>query len=729
MIARAMSRRVHRRRGTPTLLGVACMAATAAVSVVHGLAGQTATPTFRSGAVVVEVAVLARDQAGRPVTDLTRAELTVAEEGAPQEIVAFDRISVPVFHAASGAASTAARPARDVSSNEAIAGARVFVLVLDALHVAPSRNADVRRYARQFIEQYVGPGDLAAVISPGGVASATEDFTSDRVRLLAAVDNFAGIKLRSATVERMEEKRRFFNGGAMHGGLDPDDGERANRAYSLTNTLETLARHLDRIEGRRKALLLFSEGIEYDTTDVLGQAQRYASEVTHAMDRAVGALMRTNVAMYTIDPRGLATAQGDIIETPIYEPSPGKAGELSERGIEAEFSASIRSLRDLAQATGGFLATDKGLERAFEQIAQDASEYYVLGYSPAKPAKAGESRTLTVRTSRPGVTLVARKGYVMLPAAQRRPVVEGSGEGIPAMGAPGRARRNAPGSLTTIGGAAPSTSGVPEQLALLLASPLPKAGLSIRVQAIPFSGSDKKAAVQLIVEVLGGGLRFEEHGGRAEERIEVALLTVDDRGRSANGRSTTIDLSLPPGDLERVRTTGVRWLSKLELAPGRYQVRVAARALRTGASGLVTNLVDVPEFERQKLSLSGLTLTSLPSVLMPTRGKAWLDAILGMPPSAARTFVAGDQVTAAVEVYTPESARADAEVVAELVAPGGKPLRLAGQARNGGRPRSREMAFQLDTGKLPRGQYVLRIVATLPGSSERVERSIPFDVM
>ncbi|MEO8076981.1 MAG: VWA domain-containing protein [Acidobacteriota bacterium] len=713
-----------------SLIGPLCLIILAAGGAPHDPSRQLppSPSPFRSDAVVVEVAVLARDQAGRPVTDLRPAELTVAEGHAAQEIVAFERISVPQFRAVAGGAAVVAAPVRDVSSNETLGAARVFILVLDALHVAPDRNLAVRRYARQFLEQQVGPGDLAAVISPGGPSSATEDFTSDKARLLAAVDNFVGTKLRSATVERYEEKNRFYDGIAMHGGKDPDDGERANRAASLTSTLEAIARHVDRIEGRRKALLLFSEGIEYDTSDMLGDAQRYASEVTHAMERATGALMRTNVAMYTIDPRLLSTAQGDMIETPIYE-HPGSPGDLSEHGIEAEFAASIRSLRDLAQATGGFLASDKGLGRAFDQIAQETSEYYVLGYTPAKPAKPGESRTITVTTSRPGVTLTARKGYVMLPPPQRQAAVDaGSPEVIPSMARPGR-RPSMSSSLPAATATAGPTPGVPEQLAWLLASPLPKAGLPLRVQAIPFSGSDKKAVVQLIVEVLGGGLQFDERGGRSEERIEVALLTVDDRGRSANGRSTTIDLRLPPDELARVRTTGVRWLSKLELAPGRYQVRVAARAARTGVSGLVTHVIEVPAFGREKLSLSGVTLTSLPSVLMPTRGRAWLETSLGLPPSAARTFVAGDQLTAAVEVYAPESGRAEADVVAELESSGAKTTRPVAKSRNGDRARSREIAFQLDTSSLPRGHYVLRITATLPGTNERLERRVPFDVV
>jgi hypothetical protein len=178
----------------------------------------------------------------------------------------------------------------DVATNETVDDARIFVLVLDALHVAASRNPDVRAYAREFIERHAGPHDLVAVLSPGADAQATQDFTSDKARLTAAIDNFTGTKLKSATEELTQ--LRF---GARQ--RDPSDEERADRVYSLTNTLEAAAAHLARIEGRRKALLLFSEGIDYDTGDVTGKQQRYASDVTRAMAHAVGALARTNVVL------------------------------------------------------------------------------------------------------------------------------------------------------------------------------------------------------------------------------------------------------------------------------------------------------------------------------------------------------------------------------------------------------------------------------------------------
>ena len=179
-------------------------------------------PRFRSGVEVVEVAVVARDSSGRPVTDLTRADLTLLEQGVVQEIVGFERVSLP---AAPAPPRREVVPA-DVSSNEALAQSRVFVLVLDALHVAPDRNRPVRDYARQFVERVVGPNDLTAVFSPGAVATATADFTSDKARVLAAIDSFTGTKLPSATVERDKEQRQFYSGVPVHGGKDPDDAPR-----------------------------------------------------------------------------------------------------------------------------------------------------------------------------------------------------------------------------------------------------------------------------------------------------------------------------------------------------------------------------------------------------------------------------------------------------------------------------------------------------------------------
>ena len=569
----------------------------------------------------------------------------------------------------------------------------------------------------------MGPTDLVAVVSPGGLESATQDFTTDKARLLAAVDRFAGSKLRSAAVELEEEKQAAERGGVMlHGGKDPSDDERALRARALTNVLEALARHLDRVERRRKALLLFSEGIEYDTMDVTGTVQRHASDVMHAMQRAIRALMHANVSVYAADPRGLKSGDGDLLETPLYRATPSFVMGPSP---ESDFARSIRTLRDVSEATGGFAAVNSNdANAAFARVVEESSNYYILGYVPARPLKPGEFREIAVRVSRPDVTVVARKGYgapMAEPLAVRpEPASEPSLPGVfslPRRGRPTDPPVEAPPpSRTTNDG---------NDVRALLASPLPLAGLPMRVQAIPSLTEGSKGSVQVIVEILGRGLQFTDRGGRSQERIDLALLTVDASGKASNGRSTKIELRLTPDELQRVQATGVRWVSRLDnIAPGAYQVRVAGRSSGAGTTGLVTADLDVPKLEPNRPSMSGITLTSLTSVLMITSGDVQASAT---PPSAARTFVVGDRITAHVDVYAPATKELD--LVAQIEFPNGSQIVLS-QKKIAAEPRRQSVDFPVDTSVLPVSPCVLRLVLNPSGSAqERIERAVAFEIV
>jgi VWFA-related protein len=686
-------------------------------------AGQT--PSFRAGIDLIEVTAVVRDRDGTPIRDLTQADFQILERGIPQQIVAFDRVSIRT--APAPASASASLESRDVASNEAIGDRRVFVLVLDALHVASSRTLAVRQRAAEFIERYVGPADMVAVVSPGGPSAATQDFTADKARLIAAVQQFVGNKMRSATVEIAEEQAALDRGGvAIHDGKDPSDSERAGRARALADVLEALGRHLARVAHRRTTMLLFSEGIEYDVDDVLGRVQRYSNEVSRATERAVEALMRSNVSMYAIDPRGLGGAAAGLVETPLFAPTPSI---LAGPSVEAEYSSSIRSLREVSGSTGGFAAVDRNdLAGAFDRIVEDSSDYFVLGYAAANPGRPGEFRDITVKVERPGARVVARKGYVV-PPRQANPVTPGRQQDqavpSPPVRDPFPRRLGLPAETP-----APVRTGPSADLGALLASPLPASELPIRIQAIPFRGDARKGVVDLVVEVLGKSLRFAERSGRFEERIELALLTVDEGGRAANGRSATFDLHLPPDQYQRVKATGIRWLSRLELPPARYQLRVAARAVRTGVDGLVTCDLDVLKFEPERFGMSGVTITSLPAALAVTQGQGRLAAMLRTPTSAARTFVSGDHLTAAVEVYVPiSSGYADVEMQIDDAAG----VRRASSKRSAGvtvrQAPPNPVVFAIDTTELPPGRYVMRIAATPGSGGDTVQRHVPFEVV
>ena len=686
-----------------------------------------APPAFRSGVELVEVAVLARDRTGRFVPDLRQDEFQVFEGDAAQTVVAFDRISVPIPSPAAVAATPAVPP--DVSTNEHGSQSRVFVIVLDAWHVAAHRSAVVRTLARQFIERSAGAEDLIAVLAPGGLSAATQDFTSDKARALAAIDRFAGSKMRSAAVEIDEEQRALDRGGvAMHGGKDPSDQERSGRAQALTSVLEALARHLGRVERRRKSLLLFSEGIDYNAADVMGKAQRNADDVMRGMTRAVGALMRANVSLYAVDPRALSSAEGDLLEAPLHRAAPSFVTGATP---EMEFAASIGTLRGLSDSTGGFAAVNRrDMAGAFERIIDESSNYYLLGYTPARPLKPGEFRQLTVRVSRPGVSVVARRGYAA-PAVQQR-ATQRVPEDVPV---PGRAP--APRLPRFMEGPPPemprpvSAPGPALSVRTLLASPLPIADLPMRVHAIASAAENgKKATVEVVIEILGRTLEFESRNGRFEERIEIAAETVDSAGKADNGRSTTLSLRLTPEEFQRVTATGVRWLSRLALVPGRHQIRVAAHAARAGKTGLVTTDVDVPRLDPARAAMGGVTMTSTTAVLMITRGEGRSSDASTPPPSAARTFVAGDVVTGRADIQVPAAPGLEIVVTAAIERAGGASTPPARRTITGeSRPHTEPIVHTFDTAVLGPGHYVLRFVLDGGGSDGRIERAVPFEIV
>jgi VWFA-related protein len=720
--------------------GMKRAAAAAALGLVASLVHWTASaqqPLYRSGVEVVDVAVVVSDEEGWPVGGLSASDFLLTERGIPQKIALFDHVRIPVWRGDAPPRELAV--AADVSSNERPADGRLFVLVLDALHVSPANLTTVRREARQFIEQHVGPSDLVAVLSPGAIAEASQDFTADKARLVAAVEHFSATALRSATLEIEQERLAAvaLDMPMLHGGRDPSDGERADRARSLSSVLEALAGHLARVERRRKALLLFSEGVDYNTADLNGTVQRDATDVGRAMDRALGALMRSNVSLYAVDPRGLSGADTAGERLP-YRPAPTAPRadgslppmDFSEPTLEGEYARSLASLRLVSEPTGGFvLDRSNDPAEAFDRIVRECSDYYVLGYTPAASGQPGEYRPVEVRVNRPGVRVIARRGYVApapaAPSARPAAAVEPTSEAPRRLGFAG-GRAQAPQPLAADAPVEASPKGLHEELAWLLSSPLPVEGLPIRVQAAAFKGGEKKQVVQLITEVQGGGLAFHERGGRFESRIELASFTVDSRGRGANGRATTIDLRLKRDEYDRVRATGIRWLSQLELEPGRYQLRVAGRAPGSGRAGLVTADVDVPAFAG-RARLSGLTIASAASAAMVTRGQARLADTLGLSPTAERVFVSGDRIVAAAELYCTDPTP-PAVVMAVERGDGEVAMTRTERARPGGASGVAAVSLVIDTATLSPGRYVLRFQVDQAESSATIRR-VPFHVI
>jgi hypothetical protein len=406
---------------------------------------------------------------------------------------------------------------------------------------------------------------------------------------------------------------------------DPCEAERAFNARTAMTSIRKLANFMAGVRGRRKTLLLLSEGISYDTFDIFNN--RSASTVNDEIRDAIAAATRANVAIYAIDPRGLA-ALGDASigggandDLPNADSAAGPA-EIPTRGFADELRWSQMSLQTLAGETGGFAAVNRNdFADSFARIVRENSSYYVLGYYPTNDRRDGRFRKIEVRVRRPGLQVRSRQGYV-----------------APRGRAPAQPRATA--ANAALGAANEAMS-----------SPIPTAGLPISVVAAPFKGTAPNATVPLAVEVGIENFKLTEGNGTINGRAEVTFATTDREGKPRGGGRHAVDLTLKPDTLAQTKQRGLRLVSQVDLPPGRYQLRVAVGE-EGGRAGSVLYDLEVPDFYRGPLTMSGIALTSAaarqtPSVLP----KNPLADFLPGPLTTAREFSRGDELALFAEFY------------------------------------------------------------------------------
>jgi VWFA-related protein len=659
--------------------------------------------TFKVEINYVEVDAIVSDERGTFVPDLEQSDFQVLEEGKPQKVSTFALVHIPIERAE--VPLFAKEPIEpDVRTNEREFDGRLYVLALDDLHTHPLRSLRVKQAARQFIERRFGANDLAAVVHLSGRSDASQDFTSNRRLLVAAVDKFMGRKVQSATLGRISE---YFNtrdqrqaGDPVN---DPNDFERGYQARQTLSSLKSLAEWMSGIRGRRKALVFISEGIDYNIYDVFNA--RDASTILDEARDAIAAATRGNVSIYGVDPRGLTSLGDEAIEIAAL-PDDTSLG-LGVQSLQSELRLSQDSLRTLSDETGGFAVVNANdMMGGFDRIVRDNSSYYILGYYPANDKRDGRFRKLEVRVNRPGLQVRARKGYV----------------------AP-RGRASAPPAL--VAGSPDASAAIRE----VLNNPLPVTGLSLAVFAAPFKGVAPNASVAVTVEAEGADLKFAEKDGKFVDKLEISIVAVDAEGKSKGGDGSTLDMDLKPETFQRVSAGGFRMLSRLQLPPGRYQLRVAGRETGAGKAGSVVYDLEVPDFFKMPITMSGIVLTA-PSAnqFMTARPDEHFKDVLPGPPTARREFSRSDTLALFAEVYDNEGSKPhQVEIATTVRVEGGTSVFQHREERAsselGGARGGYGYTAQIPLKDVSPGLYVLRVEArSRLRSDEPVSREIMFRV-
>jgi VWFA-related protein len=669
------------------------------------------SPTFKLQVDYVEVDAVVTDQQGRFVRDLKKEDFQIFEDRKAQMISAFTLVDIPIERFERPL--FAAQPIEpDVMTNARPFDGRIYIVVLDDLHVQPSHTQLVRRVMRKFIQEKLGANDLMAVVHVQGRTDASQEFTSSKRLLVAAVDKFLGRAERPATVEAYEQYLATI--GMPGAGIsDPMERKRGFDARATLEELQAIADWFGGVRGRKKTIMFVSEGIEYDIEDMFNKID--ASMIVDRTRDLIRSATKSNVSIYAIDPRGL-TDMGDIAIELNSAPAGGvtddagvTTGALTEqqvqslglRGLQNELRLQHNSLRTLAEETGGFAVINtNNFADTFDRIVQDNSSYYVLAYYPPNPKRDGKFHNIQVRVNRPGVTVRARRGYANPTGKVKEPVVN-------------------PASKLTL------------EARAALDSPLPVSGLTIQVFAAPFKGTAPKASVLLGVEMRGRDLQLA-----AGDKLQLSYYAVDAKGKYQGGSSDTVTLNLRPETKATIQRTGMRTLSRFDLPPGRYQLRVVANDLSTKSVGSVLYDLDVPDFTKGPIAMSGVALTSAASSRVPTvRPDDELKQVLPAAPMGSRVFPVGDELSLFAEIYDNAGASPHkVDIKTTVTADEGKELFKSEDVRDSSELQGKTGGYGYSTrvplqGMTP-GLYVLKVEArSRLGQGPTASRQVQFRIV
>ncbi len=353
------------------------------------------TPTFKAGTRLVEVEVVVRNKNG-PVTNLTRDDFTILDQGKPQRI--------DVFSAGQSSSNTRTVPLPPgaVSNRLSRTGEPVpntTVVLFDVLNT----RFDLKAYETKTLIPLVrgmGAHDRTAIYWLGKNLHVLQDFTDDPGKLLAAITHLdSGRDLMPANVaDAMADLPTDSNGNPEVTGLqarfDPKGAAMAKGAidntagltaqvygamnnFTTTEALMRIVSHLEGMPGRRNLIWL---------------------KESPAVSPAVMLMFQqADIHLYPVMVRTVLTG--------------------------SDIMAVRHAAHQLGEAAGGEGfddATNVGL--AVKRAEEDSRSAYTLGYYPPEELLDGKYHRLTVRVegkAHAHLEVLYRAGYI----ATRQPVV------------------------------------------------------------------------------------------------------------------------------------------------------------------------------------------------------------------------------------------------------------------------------------------------------------------
>ncbi len=556
---------------------------------------------------LVQVDAVVTDAKGKPVTNLTRDDFEVLQDGEPQKLTVFEfvrtkdpaamldrlRISVEPRNTIVGVPPP---PQRKTLKREEIR--RTIALVVDDLALSFDSVVRVRDSLRKWVDYEMEDGDLVAVVRTSAGMGSLQRFTMDKEMLHAAIDQVryqpgsVGVSSFAAATGAPPAVIDPSTGEAV---VNPDTGEivrdtidrsvfedEVEHAYVVGSlgAIQYVVRGLRDLPGR-KSLILFSESMKF--TFLEGPGLVASSALSNATSDArirklADEASRSSVVIYAIDPRGVIntglTAEDNLsgmTDREVAQISSGRAQRLIE---------SRDGMIVLSQKTGGlFIHDSNDMTDALRKAVDDGDGYYLLGYQPSiftfEEASKSAFHAIKVNVKKPGLTVRSRTGFYGKPDSDP----------------------SVPVSRKT-------------QITNALTSPFASDDLRVHLTGLFSPSQDGKSAIDALFHFDARDLTFSEgpDGSRAAEG-DIVVMTFDGEGQQVDAVGQTWKISVSREAYDNVLAAGIVYTAVLPVKkPGGYQLRAVVRDTGSQRLGSAMQFVEVPDVKKGRLTLSGIVM-------------------------------------------------------------------------------------------------------------------------
>jgi len=578
-----------------------CLSLTLAQSEIKTPRDQT-DDVIRINTDLIQTGVAVFDKKGQFVHNLNREDFELSVNGKPVSISIFE----PSANRSIGS-NEAERPRIESGTTATAAApspaARNILFVVDDIHLSHESHNRVRKSILKFIDEEMMADDTVAIVSSTGKIGFLQQFTNDKMVLRAAAgrllynrdwsgndktpppmteyeallisqldrqvtDIFAEMEVGSD----LEVKRETVRGRARTVLARAASINRAT--YS---TLEQAIRSSAQLPGR-KAVFFISDGFLLDPTN---------SNAPERMRQITDAAARTNAVIYSFDAKGLTagfpegTTGGTLIG---YRVQSGERFEAQD------------GLSSLADETGGrFVKNTNDLQAGLKKSIDEAYQHYLLAWQPVSENEGSQKfRKIEVRIKgRPELKVRVHGGYFdkkatasseETSATKNSATKNKDGKNIP-LSVPDRELDAAVGALT------------------------PRRMLPTSLTVNYLNVTEKEMVVAVALQIKPDAVEFTpEKGEKATASIDLLGVIHDSKGIRKGFFRQLLTVETSVAALSKAERQDIYHDYQTKLTPGLYQVRVAARDVKSGRVGSAVQWVEIPDLTTKRMALSSLIL-------------------------------------------------------------------------------------------------------------------------